>query len=115
MAQLRAIKLHGARERRAQIGLRLPPELSRDQSTVRVIVADVDFLSVAGKFTHAEFTATVDFDQQAGEIAQRNRGWAAEIEHRTDRLLSRRGKQERVHGIVDIGEIAQLLATPDLD
>src|SRR5476649_348589 len=106
MAQLLAIVSERLGQGRAQARPRPPPERAPDEPVVRVVVADVDFLPVAWKFFHDEFSATVEFDEQLCELAQRYARRAAEIENFSDRRAAARREEKRLDRVVHIGEVA---------
>jgi hypothetical protein len=57
----------------------------------------------------------IDFDEQLREPLQRDRRRAAEVEHLALRLRPPGRQQKRLHRVVHVGEVAQLLPTPHLE
>lgn len=108
--------LHGGGEPRGQIDLGLPAKDLLGHSIVAKIVPDVDRLPFGRKRNEIPGSLPVDGYDLLGQILQVDHFAATQIHDLSDGFIARGGQQERVHGIVDVVEIAQLQPIPeDLD
>ncbi len=106
--------VQGTPEAFGHVYLRSPTGCRAKGGIVGMIVADVDLLAVHRKRLDHRLATLVGGDQGLSQRCQADRRKAADVEcpafgrrrHRRD---------ERIDGVVDIGEVAQLLAAPDLE
>src|SRR5439155_5369742 len=108
-----AIVLDGAPEPIRERNVRLPAEHPLDLAVVRVVVADVDDLPVRGKRHEAVASAAGHLEELLGEAAEAHGGARAQVEHLAIGRIARRRAQQRVDDVVDVVEVAQLLAVPE--
>ena len=105
----------GLRQPGWQIGPRRPAGEAAEELVLGIVIADIDALALGRKFADDEAAGAIRRDQRRREIMQADRAMAADIARLAGELGRQRGEQERVDRIVDIGEVAQLVAAPDLE
>lgn len=100
----------------AQTDLRRPAERRADGPVVAVVVADVDGLALRREGHQLEAAGQVKAGQHGSEICQANHFAAAEVVHLAVAIVAKRRQQQGIDTVVDIVEVAQLLAVAeDLD
>src|ERR1035437_7684130 len=115
MRQLGAVILDGSLQRLSDAGAGFPAEFAADECVVRIKIADVDFLPIRRILFHRILSATGDLHEHARQSGQAHPAATAEIVDGADRFGSAGGKQKGLHGIVHIGEVAQLISTPHFE
>src|SRR5712692_491427 len=78
-------------------------------------IADVDTLPVGREFAQFIAAAAIGADQRLGEREQRIGCLAADIERAAGGVAAHRSRQKRLDGVVDIEQLAALLAAPYFD
>src|SRR5512137_2696467 len=105
MFQVPAVKVQSAFESLTQRDLRLPPKNLPDTGEIRIIVADIDSLPFLGVGPHLVSPSSVDFDQQVREVLEADDTVAAQVEYLAVGGVTCRGGEQRIHGVIDVGEI----------
>src|SRR2546422_9397637 len=106
MLQVFPIEGHSAHERLAQWHLGLPAKDGPDATEVRIIVADVDPLTVGREGAELIAPAAVDLYHQISEVLEVDDSLAAQVEHLAVRVLTCGGREESGYRVVHVGEIA---------
>src|SRR5438445_12147073 len=95
-----------AHEGLAQWHLGLPAKDGPDAGEVRIVVADVDPLTVGREGAELIAAAAVDLYHQIGKVLEVDDALAAQVEHLAIRLLARGRHEESIYRVVHVGEIA---------
>src|SRR5260370_35252145 len=96
----------------SQIGPRRPAGEAAQQPVLGIVVADIDALALGREVADDEAAAAIRRDQRRREIAQADGAMAADIAGLAGERGRQRREQECIDRILDIGEVAQLVATP---
>jgi hypothetical protein len=94
---------------------KLPACSPQKAAAGRIVVIKIDLTTLLGERPDLQFTGAIEIDHQFCKFTQADRfGRVKIVGIGRQRCLGTR-QQERVNDIFDIIEIAQLIATPDLD
>src|SRR5947209_929843 len=103
------IERQGTRESFAQGDAGLPAKNSLDVSPVRVIISDIDPLVVSRERTLGVLASAIHVEEELGQILEAEGAFAAQIEHPAIRVFAGRSQKQACHGVIYVGEIAQLV------
>ena len=95
--------------------MRRPAGQIAEAAVVGDEIADIDALAVFREFAPGETSAAIDPHQRLGQSEQRVRRLAADIERLSRGLAGQRGAQKRLDRVIDIEQLAPLLAAPYLE
>src|SRR5512142_1075191 len=95
--------------------MRRPSRVVAEQAVIAVIIPDVDFLMIFAKIAANGGTATVQFDERCGQIAEACPLRRSQIIGAPACLGMRGGEQQGIDAIIDEREITLLRATPNLN
>jgi len=93
----------------------LPAGDGSEQSVGGEVIADIEAPTLGGEFMARKSAAAICGDQKLGKFVETHRPLAAKIEHLALSLGRQRREEEGIDCVVDIGESALLLATPDFE
>src|SRR4051794_16858053 len=110
-----AIVIEGAGKPLVEADLRRPSGQLTEAPVIGHEIADIDLLTLLQEFAPREFAAAIRPDQRLGKRQQRIRRLPAHIQRLPGGVSVQRGDQKRLDRIVDIQELAALLAAPDLE
>src|SRR5580700_341720 len=115
MVEMGVEKIERAFETVAQRDCRSPAQRLADQRIVGIVVTYVDPFAVGGEFALFEMADAVKSNEQPRQVDERRDFAPAQVEDLTGRLGPRRRQQEGLDTVVDVGEVAELLASPNLE
>src|SRR5229473_3585076 len=107
--------IQGTREAVVEVDVRRPAGQRAEAAVVGDEVADIDALPVGRKFALLESAAAIRPDQRLGQCEERIGLAAANVEREAGGIAAERGAQKRLDRIIDIQELAALLAPPYLE
>src|SRR5262249_40982051 len=102
-------------ERFRQFDSRLPTQHRTNKAEVRIVVPDIDRLSIIGILTDDKSASAIDAYEQLRKLAQAHDLITAQVEYPAVCFIPPGCKQKGIHCIVNVGEIAKLFAAPDLE
>src|SRR5262245_42003555 len=93
----------------------LPSKDRLNSTKIGVVIPDIYFSALDGKFASLVFPTAIDIDQQLGEILQIDRRFAAQVKDFSVRFFARCRQQECVNHVIDKSKIALLVTPPDFE
>src|SRR5579871_5868408 len=114
MVQVLAIKCQCSGKTVGKGRGRLPSENGLDACEIRIVIPDVDGLSIIRIFADDIFSAAIHADQQLGQVVNFDGLVPTEIEDLAIRPGVFGGQQKSFDRIVDVGKVPDLIASPDL-
>src|SRR5260370_42024403 len=110
-----AVIIEGGREAGVEADAGGPAGQPTEAAVVGNEIADIDALPVGREFALLETAAAIRPDQRLGQCEERIGVAAADIEGETRGVAADRGAQKRLDRIIDIQQLAALLAAPHLE
>src|SRR5688572_2945566 len=111
--QMLAVVGEGAGKAFAQLHLGRPSGLRSEQRRIGVEAADVDRLLVGRPFDEGVTAAARQLNEKLDQIAMGEVLFAADVEGVTVHRIGGARRQECVHGIIDVDEVAHLRAVAE--